>query len=226
MFLSIHMVSNPMTDTEKKVCSVPTSAALMRCDTASCQCCYTLQQLFMLCFKYTLTAQSETNSKEEKHNTASRNTLGQLTSNNHLSLIYLHLVKKKTKLYNCFVSYFLNFLLFPLLSLPRECLQVLPISSLQFVALQITLYQYSLFFPKQILSQLELEWLRCSVSACSCENLAYCNFFYCLVCGHLAVSALPDVVCQLDLKTVTEQSSGYTGKLISFSVVRLQSLSC
>lgn len=77
--------------------------------------------------------------------------------------------------YNYFVFHFLRSLHFPLRSLPGECLQVLLINLLQFVALQIALCQYSQLFPKRIFSQPEQEWLWHSVSACLCENLAYYN---------------------------------------------------
>lgn len=38
MLISTYMVSNPMTDAGKEAWSVLLSAALMWCDTASCQC--------------------------------------------------------------------------------------------------------------------------------------------------------------------------------------------
>lgn len=55
MFISVCMVSNPVTDVEKEVCSVLLSAALMCCDTANCLRS-TLQQLLVLCFKCAVTA--------------------------------------------------------------------------------------------------------------------------------------------------------------------------
>lgn len=125
-FLPIHLTQ--MIQAENEVFSMSLSAAFMWCNTASRQHCHNLQ-LLILCLKYVVTAQSWTNFKEENLKTQQAEISLDFQQSSFFSLSAFG---KKCLLHN----YFLNFLLFYLLTLPAEYLQVSLISRLQFVAIK------------------------------------------------------------------------------------------